>query len=719
MSVRWCEQLFQPRSVAVVGAGSRSASMGSRYLTYLRSYGFAGSTYAVSRRRPEDDGGSDTYERILDLPEPVDLCQIAVPYANVPDVVADCVTAGVAVVQVLTAPEPTDAARTATIRAALQGSKTRLVGPNCVGIHSPHGGVTFLPGATRDPGSVSLVSQSGGLTADFVRQADSWGVGLRNVVSIGNCLDAGVEEFVAYLASDIGTASIGLYLEGVSSGPAFLTALANAAANKPVFVLKGGRSPTGGTAASTHTGAVAGDYQVWKAVLEEHGAILLDSPSQLLNGLAATQARVSRPGSNRAALVGNGGGMTVLMSDCLEACGMELAELTAETKQRIAATELPAGSVSGSATDIPGGAISRAPELLRAMLASIAADPGVGVIFAHFNLSALAVYDNREQLVENLTTMLRETGCIKPVFVGLRATGEATVESLRHRLVDSCAHNGVPCFPSGTEAIEAASLAVAASTQRATMAMRQATVSGQPTSRLPAWSDPWKSVAWRDGDPPSLGYDDVSRILTAYGIPQAPGLIVQTAQEAATFTQRWGFPVVLKVEAPTLLHKTEHQAIRLDIGDLGGLFRGFADLLCDWDAANGPMDGVLVQRQLSDPVAEILVGARQDPNFGPVLVVGTGGVLVELIRDLVVRTAPLSRDTARQAVQALRLSPMLDGYRGGLPADVPALLDLIQGMSRLASRLPQGVEAECNPVIVNKQGMGAFSVDCRIIRRPI
>jgi acetyltransferase len=708
----WCERLFNPRTVAIVGAGQRSTSMGARYLTNLREFGFSGSSYGVSR-----NPGRDSLAFVADVPEEIDLCQIAAPFDAVPDLVADCVKANVGVVQVLTAPDGSMTTLgvetwSARIEEALAGGVTRLVGPNCVGVHAPHSKVTFLPGVACQEGGVSFVSQSGGLTADFIAQANSWAVGLRNVVSVGNCLDTEVFEFVDYLAADPGTTSIGLYVEGTSSGPELLRAIADATTVKPVFVLKGGRSQLGGRATATHTGSMAGEFGTWRDLLEQRGAILVDSPDDLLFALNATASRTRTFRSPNAALVGNGGGMTVLMSDALDSAGFGLIHLSEQASAAIERLSPPPGAFFGGATDVPGAALSRDPTLLTELVQALTLDPGLGGIFAHFNLVALSTYDNRQELVESLVGILQAARARVPVHLGIRATGDERVESLRASLAVAAGAADIPAYPSGIDAIRAAGRALKA------MEANHRSAAVPPASVPLSLEALWASLTWRphEGLETVTSYD-AERVLVAARVPHPRSGRADSSEGALGVAESIGYPVVVKLEAPGLIHKTENDAVRIGIANPADL----ATLCLEWDVdarvSAGTIEGLVLQEQI-DAGVEVLLGARHDDTFGPIVVVGAGGTLTELIDETRILTAPTSAEAVRLALEGTRLSVLLSGFRGAPPTDFEKLTDTIVRFSQLAAVLPPDIEVECNPVIVGAVGTAPVAVDTRVIRTP-
>jgi acetyltransferase len=707
------DALFAPRSIAVVGAGAQSEGMGARYLQMIASYGFSGNLYAVNRSGAPC-GDTPGYRRVSDLPETVDLCLIAIPAAGVAAVVSDCADRGVPIAQVFSSgfDDHGAASRRSLLEAAR--SVTRIVGPNCLGTHSPRGRITFVRDADPAPGSVAIVSQSGGLSTDILHQAQMRGMALSKLVSIGDCLDLGAADFLAYLADDPETTAIGFYLEGGGS-PRFFQVLSQAARRKAVVILKGGRTPAGARSAVSHTGALAGDYAIWQAVTAQHGAIEVSSVDEMLAALTALQHGVPLPRGARTALIGNGGGTTVLATDTLSEAGMETASLATATIAEITALGLPAGSSIGSALDLPVGALNKVePAALRTVFSAILADGGVDVVIAHFNLIPFLNYANAEVLATSLASVLSTIGrSDKPLYAALRGSSDGRVERLRELISRACSQAGVPCFRDATEAARAAALAW----HRRCFLSEDAAEAGRVTESLP--SDAVRRcreileqvhVEGRT----VLSQLEAFALLDAIGVEHPPVALGRTAAHAADLADTFGFPVALKIESGDILHKSDVGGVRLGVASGAEAARAFEAIVgaARRKVPAARIDGVIVQKMAGRSRHEAIVGIKQDAQFGPVILAGTGGILVELFRDVALRIAPVTLSQARSMWHELRSRPLFEGFRGAKPLDSQAFEKVIVRLSLIAAEFPEIAELDLNPILLWESGLAA--VDCRV-----
>ncbi len=451
------ENLFYPKSIAVVGASPNLRHLGSRQLKLLQAFGCPGHLYAVNPRA-ESSFGVPGYRRVRDIPGPVDFAMTVVPAHAVVDVVADCVAKAVPVAQILTGGfgESGDAGkRMEQAMGQTAAGHTRLVGPNCMGVYSAAGGLTFVATAERAGGSVSIGSHSGGLSIDMILQAKARGLALNKVVSMGNCIDLDPVDFLQYFGADPETEVIGFYLEGVQRGRAFFNALQEVATQKPVVVLKGGRTRLGAQSVASHTNALAGDYVIWQAAVAQAGTIMVETVDDLLATLTALQPHIPRPRGRGVALVGNGGGATVLSTDVLEEKGLTLVPLRASSRAALADIAMPSEATVGNPTDIPIGALNTSGgEALGRVMHGLLQDAEVHGLVVHFNLAAFINYDNRHDIADGVSAALRSVaGSSKPLYIALRATPEPSLEALRASILATTREIGLLCFQSAQEAV--------------------------------------------------------------------------------------------------------------------------------------------------------------------------------------------------------------------------------------------------------------------------
>lgn len=451
------ESLFHPKSIAVVGASLNMQNLGTRNLKQLVDFGFEGDLFAVNPRA-EPPFGISAYQRLTDIPQPVDFCVIVVPARAVDAVVADCVTKNIPVAQILTGGfgEFSDEGRCLEEKLIQTAAgQTRLVGPNCMGTYSSAGKLTMVASASREVGTVSIASQSGGLSIDMILHAKARGLAFNKVISMGNCIDLDAVDFLNYFGSDPSTEVIGFYLEGLRRSKAFFDALKTVSKQKPVVILKGGRTQLGAASVASHTNALAGEYVIWQAAIAQAGGLMVESVDELLATLTALQPQVPRPRGRGVALVGNGGGTTVLATDELEEGGVTLAPLRASSCAALSEITMPPGATVGNATDTPIGALNTGGgEALGQVIRCLLDDPEVNGLIVHFNLGAFINYENRYDIADGVSAALASVAnSDKPIYVALRATPDPDIEAVRSRILMTTQQLALPCFQSAQEAV--------------------------------------------------------------------------------------------------------------------------------------------------------------------------------------------------------------------------------------------------------------------------
>lgn len=676
--------------------------MGSRLIKNILDYGFDGSIFAVNRDG-EPSGGVRGYRRITDIEAPVDVAFVAVAAKLGPQILRDCASHRVPVAQVFSSTygEPGDP-NAALVEAA--AGVTRVIGPNCLGTHSPAGHVTYVPGPERRSGSVAIVSQSGGLTTDIIHQARVRGLRLAKAVSIGDCIDLGPADFLEYLGNDDETAAIGFYMEGTDD-PRFGRLLRTVGERKPIVVLKGGRTAQGAAAAASHTGALAGDYATWEAAIVQAGGIVVEDVDALLATLTGLQCDAVRPAGGRVAMIGNGGGITVLTTDVLAEEGLGAATLSQGTLDAIAACNLPPGSSLGSALDVPANALTRMPpESVRGLFAAMIADENVDLMIAHFNLVAFGLYPGGEALARDVADILATFDRHgKPVYVALRGSPDERIERYRQTMLSACNDAGLPCF---SDAIEAARVAARALRRERFVASRAQSASNEVLP--PAMEAACRDVlgAARRANRATLTQLEAFALLDALGIAHPPLKAAATAEEACAAAEAMGFPVAVKIDSPDVVHKTESGGVRLNLATREAVAKAFDDVVGTRKA------GVVVQRMAQAPVVETIVGITRDRRFGAVVLAGVGGILVEVLRDVALRIAPVNPAEARNMWQQLRARKLFEGFRGANHADTDAFENTIARLSLAAAAFEEIAELDVNPLFVYADGVAA--VDCRV-----
>lgn len=690
------DAVFRPRSIAVVGASRDPRSVGRQIFDNLLAGGFTGPVYPVNRTAREV-GSVRAYASILDVPDPVDLAIIVVPAAHALQAVDECGRKGVKGLVIITAGfreiggEGVERERQLAELLAKHGM--RAIGPNCMGITNSHPDVrmnaTFSPAKVKH-GKIAFVSQSGALGMAILDQANDLNLGLSCFVSLGNKTNVSTNDLLVEWADDPEVQLILLYLENFGNPRRFVELARQIAPRKPIIAVKSGRTAAGAKAAGSHTGALAESDAAAEALFEQCGVLRAQTIQELFD-YARVFARVKPPKGRRVAIVTNSGGPGIMATDALLAQGLELAALTDATKAALRAKLLPEASVANPVDVIAGGG----PESFRVALGAVASDPNVDSILVIYTPP---VFIDEAAVVRAILEPDKGGKPLLACVLGKESGGEAF-----HRLTEA----DVPTFVFPEPAVRA----LAALTHWSER-MRL------PRGELPAFPDARRAEARRiveravqegqDWLDPTAAF----ALLDCYRIPIARSRVVTTPEDAAKFARELGRLVAMKAVAPGLVHKTEAGGVKLNVAPPDAA-RAF-DAMRDAVASHGyALHGALVQEMIP-PGRELLLGMSADPKFGPLLAFGLGGVHVEVLKDVVFRLAPLTDEEAKRMVRAIRGWPLLEGYRGAPPADVPAVEDALLRLAALVTDLPEIREIEMNPLIVGAPGEGAKAPDARV-----
>ncbi len=712
------DKLFYPESVAVVGASQNSSSLAFRNLRLIKSFGFTGNLYAVNPRG-EDSSGVAGYKSLLDIPQKIDLCIIAVPAPQVVDVVADCAEKGISVAQILSSGfgesgRDGHLLEQAVLRAAKKS--TRLAGPNCMGIYSAPGKLTFVTGADERIGKISIASQSGGLGIEMLSTAKSRGLCLNKLISIGNCLDLDPVDFLEYFGEDPDTDVIGFYLEGLRRGSEFANALRKVCPQKPVVILKGGRTALGSQSVASHTNSLAGEQATWQSAVRQAGGMLVESVEELLATLTALQTFVPRPVNENIAFVGNGGGNTVLATDLLVEQGLTLAALSQESQERLSAIKMPSGSTVGNPTDTPINAIHKSGgEVIGQLVKGLAHSPEVGGVILHFNLLPFINYDKPRDIAKSLSRAICSIGKNeKPVYLALYGNPDPEIEEVRRILLDSAYQAGFPCFQSLGEAVKTLTRIYNWQRQKPAGTPLNCPLAGAAVKEAGRLLDSARKRGnkW-------LSQKDAFRLLELFEIPCAKAVFAESVEEAVEAASAMGYPVVMKIESPDVIHKTDVGGVKVGLNCRESVISAYEDILASVrrKCPEARIDSILVQKMTEKPLQEMICGLKQDAVFGPVVLLGAGGVFVEIMKDASLRTLPLYAGEEESMWRELKIAPLLTGYRGRAKADVNALEDFVRKISTVGFHMPQIAEMDLNPVMVGSETQGVEVVDCRIALR--
>lgn len=688
----WQDALFSPRRVAVVGASAAPGKAGALFLRNLTSdeAGFSGEVVAIHPSAKEILG-CPAYPSVCASPEPVDLAIVLTPPATVPGVIADCGAAGVPVAVVISGGFAETGAAGAELQREMakmaRANGVRILGPNCFGVIDTAFGLNgSLSIGLPKRGGVSLITQSGAYgMAAYSRSMDD-GVGFAKIVALGNKADVDEVELLEFLGRDPETKVIAMLLESISDGRRLFEAAAAVTAKKPVVVLKTGRHPDAQRAAASHTAALSGDAAIAFAALRQAGVHVVEDGLALLDVAASLDRQPPLRGRN-IGIITNSGGTGVELTDLLGAKGLSVPALSPELQAAIGSVLPPRGSPVNPVdvtTDWPRFAVMY-EACVDALMNSNEVDAVTPVL-----LQRSALMPEVIDAIIASNERARRRGSVKPIHVCWVAPRGA--DANRQKLLEA----GIPChsWPAATAAIIAAT----------------ASKPSRPQPPLAA-REPAPDPALVDGEG-WVAAGAVFSLLQQAGFPVAPFALVAEADEAAAKAEELQFPVVLKAERPGLIHKSDAGAVRLGLADGAAVIEAFEDFRRRLGA--GP---ALLQRQVK-PGVELVIGARRDPLFGPIVMAGLGGVWIEALNDVALRVAPIDDDEAQTMLDELKGRKLFTGFRGRPPIDRARLTQLIAGLSRWFCAAAWLDEIDLNPVIADGDALTIVDARMRVIGHP-
>ncbi|RMF88324.1 MAG: GNAT family N-acetyltransferase [Nitrospirae bacterium] len=703
MSVLNLDALFQPTSVAVVGASDRPGAIGGLVMRNLLAGGFSGPVMPVNPKR-RAVAGVLTYPDVASLPVVPDMAVVCTPAPAVPGVVAALAERGTRAATVLTAGLSAPAEDGRPLRShmleAARARGLRLLGPNCLGLLVPgaHLNASFAH-IDALPGKVAFVSQSGALGTAVIDWARAQGIGFSHFVSLGDADDVDFGDVLDYLASDPTCRAILLYIESIRDARKFLSAARAAARNKPVLVVKSGRVPEGAKAAASHTGALAGADDVYDAAFRRAGMLRVAEIDELFDAVE-TLARMQPLRGDRLAILTNGGGPGVMATDALIEQGGHLAQLSEETLERLDAF-LPAAWSRANPVDIIGDA---PPERFAEATRVLLDDPGVDALLVMHVPTAVSP---GEPVARAVAEVVRDSG--RNVLTSW--LGQATAEAARQVFAEA----GIPTYTTPDAAVRAFMHMVH---YRRNQELLMETPASIPEGFEPATVSARLLVenALAAGRT-LLTEPEAKAVLAAYGIPVVETRVATSAEEAVRLAEQIGFPVALKILSPEVSHKSDVGGVALDLEGPEQV-RQAAERMAARVRELIPeatIHGFTVQEMARRPGAEeLIVGVTDDTIFGPVILFGQGGVAVEVIGDRAVALPPLNMALATELIERTRVSRLLKGYRDRPAADLDALrLTLIQ-VAQLVTDLPEVVELDINPLFADHQGVLALDARIRV-----
>ena len=696
-SARQLQRLFEPRSVAIVGASTKPGKVGHDILKNMLSSGYGGEVYPINPHA-EEILGKKCYPSVLEVPGEIDLVVVVVPAASVLPVIEECGKKGIQLGIVISAgfkesgPEGIERERRLGELARQFGM--RIVGPNCLGVMSTSNGLntTFAQGMPRR-GNVALMSQSGALATAIIDWSIQQGIGYSKFVSFGNGVDVGVVDLLRAWEDDPETTVIVAYIEGLRNGPMFMEVARQVSAKKPVIVVKAGGTQAGARAVSSHTGSLAGSEQAYNAAFLQCGVIRANSMEELFD-LAIAFSYQGPPRGRNVAIVTNAGGPGIMATDAAERVGLRLASLDAGTVQALR-KQLPEASNFYNPVDVLGDAdadryVYAAENLLR--------DPNVDSVLAVLTPQAMT---RPKETAEKLGSASAQSR--KPVlacFMGGNAIAEAQEVLNKHK---------IPNYPYPERAVQSL----------AKMAEYREWCDEPPDEPVPIAADKEAVravfAAARQENRVNLGEIEAREVLKAYGLAVPESYIARSADEAAAHAEKIGFPVVMKIVSPDILHKSDIGGVRVGVRDQQEAMDVFELMMLRVRryAPDAVIRGVFVQEMIQAG-REVIIGSTRDPQFGPLVMFGLGGIYVEVLKDVSFRVAPFGERHAGRMIEEIRSAPLLRGARGERSSDVEAIVKCLLTVSQMVTDFPEIVEMDINPLKVREPGAGAVAVDARI-----
>lgn len=691
------ESLLYPKTVAVIGASRSPGKVGHEILANLKNAGFKGDLVPVNPSGGEVLGLT-CYKDLKEYKGTIDLSVISVPNTLVPQAIESSINREAKAIVVITAGYKEvgheGAEREKGIAEICRASGVRMVGPNCLGvINTEHALNASFASQMPKPGGISVISQSGALCTAILDWAVGRGVGLAKLFSIGNKADLDETDFISVLANDNQTKVIACYLESITSGDEFLKEAENAATIKPVVILKVGTSAAGVKAASSHTGSLAGADMAYGAAFKRAGVIRAENFENLFDcAIAFSMQPVPR--GNRVAVITNAGGPGIMGADAAENSGLVVQPLTPAISQELKG-KLPAAASVGNPIDVLGDAD---PERYGLAVEAAMSDDLIDAVVVLLTPQAMT------DAVGTAQAIAKHMRSDKPVLAAFM--GGHDVVTGRTELLKL----GIPEYPSPDRAVAAlkAMCDYSAWRRRPPRIVTRFPVNRRRVERVIARHT-------RSGRP-EVGEVEAKEILKAYDFDIPLGSLATSAEEAASVAERIGYPVAMKIVSPDILHKSDMGGVRLSLSNAEQVRDAYELMMLRITrrAPDAHIEGVYVE-QMSAKGREVILGLTRDPQFGPMLMFGLGGIFVEVMKDVTFYLAPITADEAMQMLMGTRSYALLKGARGQSAVDITAIASGLQRISQLATDFPNIMELDINPFIVGPVGVAPVVADARMI----
>lgn len=701
------DPIFSPKSIAVLGASTTKGKVGHDIFENILRGGFTGTLYPVNPKA-QSVLSVKCYKTLLDIPDPIDLAMIILPPRLSLEAVKNCVKKKVRAIIIVSAGFKEVGGEGAEIENQIKEickeAKIRVVGPNCLGVINPDPKVSLNASfSARMPkhGNISFISQSGALCTAVLDFAADRGFGFSKFISIGNKADVDELDLLKYYAQDPKTDVVMMYVEQLRrKGIEFIEQVREITSGDnptPVLAIKSGRSVAGAAAAASHTGSLAGSDAAYNALFTQSGIVRCNSVNQLFDYANAFSYR-KIPTGNRIAIVTNAGGPGIIATDMTVSSGLQLAKLSEDTIEELH-KHLPAAANFNNPIDVIGDAASdRYENALATVISDNNVDCGLIILTPQSMTDAIGT-------AEAIIKIAHQTP--KPIvccFMGIIDVSSG---------VKLLQKNGVPVYRFPENAAQALG------------ALHQAN-RWYHRKQLPQYKVAFDSkkahellAEYRNAGKTVLGELEGSEILKTYGFNILPMELATSATHAGQIAEKIGYPVVMKIVSPQILHKTDAGGVKIGLQNAKSVQHAFDEIMANARKynENAEINGVLVQK-MAPPGEEVILGMKRDPNFGPLLMFGLGGIFVELFKDVVFRIAPFGRNVARRMIKDIKGYPMLKGFRGRPKADIEAIEKMLVCLGRLAENHPEIEELDINPLLVHGKGKGATVADIVITLKP-
>jgi acetyltransferase len=696
-------RIMKPQQIAVVGASDKEGSIGNALMRSLLEGGYGGTVLPVNPKYGLVHG-IPAVKSVLDLPEGVDLAVIATPIAAVPEIIQDCAQrkAGGAIVLSSGGKEVGEKGSEIEKRIldAARSANLRIIGPNCLGMIVPGEKInaTFVAGMPA-AGHLAFVSQSGGICSSILDMALKQGIGFSHFICVGSMLDVDFGDMIDYLGSDYTVKSILLYIENLTNFRKFMSAARAVARVKPIIVLKAGRSEAGAKAAASHTGAMVGEDAVYDVAFKRAGIVRVDTIEELFD-CAEVMAKQSRPRGPRLAVITNGGGPGVMAADFLARRGHEPARLAPETLMALDAVLPPFWSRNNPIDILGDASLEKFRQVLSICLTAREID---GILLIH----APQLMTSPQELAEALVELMQ--GHRYPIFACWMG-GKSTADALAY-----LNRAGIPTFETPERAIRAfLHMVDYAKNQEMLLEAPPKLTKNMAFDRERAN----EILTWHHEEG-FLAEAEAWGVLAAYGLPVIRTEKADTEEQASRVARAIGYPVAMKLYSPDILHKSDVGGVCLDLRSDAEVRRAFGRIIesATRHRPEARIGGVIIQPYLAEPDFEILLGAKRDKDFGPVILFGMGGIFTEVLKDRALGLPPMNRLLARRMIEQTKTHTLLQGYRNRPPADLEVVEEMIMRLSQLLVDFPQIAELDMNPIMI-KDGK-PVAVDARMKVSPL